>query len=164
MCEEPVFSRVFREYAETLHHYLYYKTGDDALAQDLTQEAFVRMWKNCRGVSFDTAKGYVFTTANNLLLNHHEHQKVVFRFEQREHRSHDAMDPGFVMEESELKTRLEAAIAALPDKQRVAFLLSRIDNKTYQEIADMEGISTKAVEKRIYAALDKLRKVVKSIR
>ena len=74
------------------------------------------------------------------------------------------MDPGFVMVESELKTRLEAAIAALPDKQRVAFLLSRIDNKTYQEIADLEGISTKAVEKRIYAALDKLRKVVKSIR
>ena len=64
----------------------------------------------------------------------------------------------------ELKEELENAIADLPEKQRVVFLLSRIDKKTYKEIAEMLGISKKAVEKRMYNALDTLRQVSKKIR
>jgi len=52
----------------------------------------------------------------------------------------------------------------LPEKQRVVFLLSRIDKKTYKEIAGMLDISKQAVEKRIYNALDTLRKVNKNIK
>ena len=51
-------------------------------------------------------------------------------------------------------------IADLPEKQRVVFLLSRIDKKTYKEIAEIVGISKQAVEKRMYNALDTLREVV----
>ena len=68
------------------------------------------------------------------------------------------------MEEKELHAQIEAAISELPEKQRVVFLLSRIDKKTYKEIAEIIGISKQAVEKRIYNALDTLRKVSKSIR
>lgn len=164
LCEEPVFSRIFREYAQTLHHYLYYKTGNHDLAQDLTQEAFVRLWRRCEGVSLAHAKGYVFKTANNLLLNHHEHQKVVLRFEKESLPHQNPESPEYLMEESELQNQLEAAISALPEKQRVVFLLSRIDRKTYAEIAEMLGISRQAVEKRIYKALDTLRNISQKIR
>ena len=68
------------------------------------------------------------------------------------------------MEEQEWKNKIEAAIAALPEKQRTVFLMSRIDKKTYKEIAEVLGISKQAVEKRIYKALDTLRVVSKMIK
>ena len=159
LCEEQTFSSVFRSYAETLHHYLFYQTGDDALAHDLTQEAFTRLWKNCQSVILSTAKGYVFTIAKNLLRNRHQHQKVVLQYQQTLRSEGQAHDPHFLLEEKELAERLQQAIADLPEKQRVAFLMSRIDKMTYKEIAATLEISKQAVEKRIYNALNTLRQV-----
>jgi RNA polymerase sigma-70 factor (ECF subfamily) len=53
--------------------------------------------------------------------------------------------------------KLHNAIENLSEAQRTAFLLNRIDGKKYAEIADMLGISVKAVEKRISGALVALR-------
>ncbi|MBI1227165.1 MAG: sigma-70 family RNA polymerase sigma factor [Bacteroidetes bacterium] len=159
ICDEKNYTAIFWEYSETLHNYLFYKTGNLDMALDLTQEAFMRLWQNCASVLFNSAKGYVFKTANNLLLNQYEHQKVVLKFQQKPTLSHTNENPEFILEENELKERLEAAISALPEKQRVVFLLSRIEKKTYQEIADILEISKQAVEKRMYNALDALRLV-----
>lgn len=164
LCEEGVFTRVFRDYAKTLHHYLFYQTGDDALAHDLTQEAFTRLWKNCMSVALNTAQGYVFTIAKNLLRNRHQHQKVVLQYRQRNQIESHAHDPQFLLEEKELAERLQQAIADLPEKQRVVFLMSRIDKMTYKEIAATLEISKQAVEKRMYNALDKLRKVTDKLK
>lgn len=164
LCEEKVFTSVFRSYAKTLHHYLFYQTGDDALAHDLTQEAFTRLWKNCKSVLFNTAQGYVFTIAKNLLRNRHQHQKVVLQYRQHVREEEHDHDPQFLLEEKELAERLQQAIASLPEKQRVVFLMSRIDKMTYREIAAALDISRQAVEKRIYNALDTLRKVTDKIK
>ena len=65
--------------------------------------------------------------------------------------------------EKEFKERLEEAISQLPDKQRTVFLMNRIDKKTYREIAELEGVSVKAIEKRMGMALKTLRKLTKKI-
>lgn len=164
ICEESTFTSIFKSYAKTLHNYLYYKTGNHSLSADLTQEAFTKLWQNCNSVIFETAKGYVFKTANNLLINEYNHQKVVLKFEKIPQSDRSNESPEFLLEEKELKIRLENAIAELPEKQRVVFLMSRIDKKTYKEIAALLGISRQAVEKRMYNALDSLRKITKKIR
>ena len=164
LCEERTFSAIFRDYATTLHHYLFYETGNEELAQDITQEAFTRLWKNCATVAFATAKGYVFTIAKNLLKNNYQHQQVVLRYQQRPQVDRTNQDPHFILEEQELAEQLQQAIADLPEKQRVVFLLSRIDKKTYKEIAEILEISKQAVEKRMYKALDALRQVMAGIK
>jgi len=164
VCEEKVYTGIFNEYATNLHNYLFYKTGDKALSKDLTQEAFTKLWQNCASVILESAKGYVFKIANNLLINEHKHKQVVFRFQQRPQKESSLESPEYLMEEKEIKQELEAAIAALPEKQRVVFLMSRIDKKTYKEIAGILNISKQAVEKRMYNALDALRLVIKNIR
>ena len=98
------------------------------------------------------------------MINNYNHQKVVLKFESIPRTDRSNESPEFLLEEKELKDKLEAAIAALPEKQRVAFLLSRIEKKTYKEIAEILGISKQAVEKRIYNALDSLRQVSARIR
>lgn len=162
-CEEKVFKRVFYEQAASLRNFLYYKSGNLALAEDLVQEAFERLWKNCAKVTVAKAKSFLFTVGNNLFLNHVAHQKVVLKFEQRGHTQRSDETPEFLLEEQEFKRQLEQAIADLPENQRLVFLMNRIDKKTYKEIAELLGISVKAVEKRMHKALKALRKVYKRV-
>ena len=64
------------------------------------------------------------------------------------------------MEEKQFQTKLLKAIEKLNEKQRIAFLMHRIDGKKYSEIAIDLNISVKAVEKRIHLALLSLRKEI----
>jgi len=164
LCQEHTFSKVFRSYSTTLFNYLYYKSGDENQAQDLVQDAFMKLWQNCSSVSLDTAKGYVFKTANNKMLNLYQHNKVKLKFKNLDHKGHTNESPEFLMLEKEQFQQINKAIDDLPEKQRTVFLLSRIDKKTYREIAEIIGISKQGVEKRIYLALDTLRKVNKRIK
>jgi RNA polymerase sigma-70 factor (ECF subfamily) len=61
------------------------------------------------------------------------------------------------MEEAELKTRLDEAIEALPEKCRIVFLLNRQEEMSYAEVAEHLGISVKTVENQIGKALKLLR-------
>ena len=62
------------------------------------------------------------------------------------------------MEFQELKRNYELCLDTLPEKQRVVFLMSRIDKMKYHEIASVVGISNKAVEKRMSKALQFFKK------
>ncbi len=163
ICNEALFSKVFTKYAEDLHNFLYYKFGDHFNPKDKVQEAFIKLWQNCNKVSPDKAKSYLYTVANNLMLNEAAHQKVVLKFQQHKPKEHTNEDPEFLMEENEYMQKLQLAIANLTEAERVAFLLNRVEGKRHKEIAELLGIGTKAVEKRIYGALKKLRKEIDGI-
>lgn len=165
ICEEQVFSSVFRAHARTLRNYLYFRYGNEETAGDMVQEAFVKLWENCASVPFSKAKAYLYTVANNASLNVIAHDKVVLRFARTKpvRETHDE-SPEYQMEEAEFDARLQAAIGRLSEAQRTAFLLNRIEGKKYHEIAEMLGISVKAVEKRISGALASLRKEIDQIR
>ena len=163
ICNEALFSKVFSKYAEDLHNFLYYKFGDHFNPKDKVQEAFIKLWQNCKKVSPDKAKSYLYTVANNLMLNEAAHQKVVLKFQQHKPKEHTNEDPEFLMEENEYMQKLQFAISNLTEAERVAFLLNRVEGKRHKEIAELLGIGTKAVEKRIYGALKKLRKEIDGI-
>ena len=153
------FQSLFDRYYDAIYSYLYYKSGNMELSQDLTQEVFLILWKKRANIQQDKVKSYLYTIAHNLFLNEVKHQKVVLKFKKRPHSQAVEESPQFQMEESEFKDRLEAAIAALPEKNRVVFLMNRIEKLTYQEIADSLGLSVKAIEKRMHKALKELRKI-----
>jgi RNA polymerase sigma-70 factor (ECF subfamily) len=116
------------------------------------------LWQNCAKVTPDKAKSFVFTTANNLMLNEVAHQKVVLKYAQTKPKHYTNENPEFLMQEDEYHKKLQTALSNLTEAQRTAFLMNRVEGKKFKEIAMLLDISTKAVEKRIYGALDKLRK------
>ncbi len=160
ICNEALFSKLFTKYAKDLHNFLYYKFGDHFNPKDKVQEAFIKLWENCVKVSPDKAKSYLYTVANNLMLNEAAHQKVVLKFQQHKPKEHTNESPEFIMQENEYMQKLQNAIANLTEAERVAFLLNRVEGKRHKEIAELLDIGTKAVEKRIYSALKKLRKEI----
>ncbi|AXG73098.1 RNA polymerase sigma factor [Flavobacterium arcticum] len=165
ICEEITFSSFFKDHAKSLRNYLFYKFGNEEQADDVTQEAFIKLWQNCADVPPEKAKSFLYTVANNTSLNHIAHQKVVLQYVKKNtHVYTDGQDPEFLMEEEQFKVKLQKAIDGLTEAQRTAFLLHRIDGKKYHEIAEILGISIKAVEKRIHGALVELRKEIENMR
>ena len=158
ICNESIFSNLFNKYAKELHNFLYYKFGEQFNPKDKVQEAFIKLWENCGKVTPDKAKSYVFTIGNNLMLNEAAHQKVVLKYQKLKPKGYTHESPEFLMEENEYLDKLQNAISNLSEAERVAFLLNRIEGKKHKEIAELLNIGTKAVEKRIYGALKKLRK------
>jgi RNA polymerase sigma-70 factor (family 1) len=165
ICEEIVFANFFRSQAKTLRNYLLYKFGNEEQAEDVTQEAFIKLWENCSKVPLDKAKSFLYTVANNTTLNQIAHQKVVLQYSKNNILPQSTSEsPEFLLEEEQFKAKLQKAIANLSEAQRTAFLLNRIDGKKYHEIAEILEISAKAVEKRIHGALVELRKEIEGFR
>ncbi|MEJ2163501.1 MAG: RNA polymerase sigma factor, partial [Robiginitalea sp.] len=147
VCDDQTYSQLFRTHSKTVFNYIYYKFGNEEKARDAVQEAFVKLWENCAKVSPEKAKSYVYTVANNLYLNVIKAEKVRLKH-RKDGTTTTRQDPEFLMEEQQFKEKLEQALSALPENQRTTFLLNRIDGKKYAEIAEIEGVSIKAIEKR----------------
>lgn len=165
LCSEAIFRSVFDAHFKVLRNFLVYQfRGDIESAEDVAQNAFVKLWENCGILKPEQAKSFLYTTAIRLSLNKIKHNKVVNHFElQFQPKTAHRESPDFLMEETELKTQLEKAINELPEKQRTVFLMNRFDNQSYTEIAASLDLSVKAVEKRMHQALLSLRKIVKNV-
>ncbi|WP_025741844.1 RNA polymerase sigma factor [Aquimarina pacifica] len=163
VCDEKLFSEIFRKHSKELHNFLYYKYGEQVHPKDQVQEAFIKLWDNCNKVSLQKAKSFLYTVVNNLSLNQLKHNTVKFKFQQIKPIDKTHETPEFVLEEKEYLKKYETALSNLTEPQRVAFLMNRAEGKKHKEIAELLGISRKAVEKRIYGALEKLRKEIEGI-
>lgn len=149
------------EHAEKLRNLLYYKCGDLNQAEDLVHESFIKLWNKCAEVLIDKVGGFLYTVANNLFLDQVRSRKVSLKFEKTQSTYPDREDPYFQLRSDEFRQHLEDAIASLPDGQREAFLMNRIDKLTYKKIATQLDISQTAVEKRISKALARLQVLIK---
>lgn len=156
--KERKFKSIYDEWAQPLFRFIYFKSKDKQLAQDIIHDAFVKYWDKIETVSQGKDKSYLFTTAKNLLLNTVEHKKVVLKHQESNLNKNSPSSPHFELEVNEFRQKLETAIANLPDKQREVFLMHRIEGYKYKEISQLLEISQKAVEKRMSQALKELRK------
>lgn len=164
VCEEKVFSSIYNEYSKDLHDYLYYKYGDNYNPNDKVQEAFIKLWKNCKDVSFEKAKGYVFMIAKNLMLNEIKHQKVVLKHQQTKPKNYTNENPEFLLEKEQFYQKYQRALSKLTEDQRTAFLLNKVEGKKHQEIADMLNITKKVAEYRIYSAFKIIKAEIKELK
>ncbi|WP_298156819.1 sigma-70 family RNA polymerase sigma factor [Flavobacterium sp.] len=164
LCEPAAFRQTFDAHYKMLRNFLLFRYRDSDLADDIAQNAFVKLWENCAILKKEQAKSFLFTTAIRLSLNQLKHQKVVADYQlQLEPKIADKESPQFLMEETEFRQQLERAIGALPERQREVFMLNRFESQSYTEIAALLNLSVKAVEKRMHQALVTLRKITPKI-
>ncbi len=157
VCEEIRFSKIYEKHAQDLSNIFYYKYGDNLNPSDKVQEAFIKLWENCGKVSPEAARSFVYTTANNLMLNEVKHQKVKLKYKEVKPKDYTNESPEFVLRKKEFSKRFERALAGLKEEERAAFLLNKVDGKTHNEVAESLGITKKVAEHRIYAAMKALK-------
>tara|TARA_R110000765_G_scaffold425122_3_gene537393 strand:+ start:1504 stop:2022 length:519 start_codon:yes stop_codon:yes gene_type:complete len=164
VCEEKVFSGIYSKFSNDLLGFLYYKFNGRADCHDKMQEAFIKLWDNCKSVSPDKAKAFIFKVAGNMMLNELKHEKVVLRYAQQKPTEVSNESPEFLLEEAEFLKKYQNALSTLTENQRVAFLLFRAEGKNQKEIAEMLGVSTRVVESRIFNAYKKLKALLKEFK
>jgi RNA polymerase sigma-70 factor (ECF subfamily) len=151
---------LFNRLYSPIKNFIYYKTGDIELADDIAQDTFIKIWEKRNEIRNETVKSLLYTIAGNLCKNRFEHQQVVFEFANNFQQNETSVSPEFELELKEFNDKLQDAIGNLKDKNRVVFLMNRIDGLTYKQIANNLGLSQKAIEKRMKNALDELRKTI----
>ena len=144
-------------------------------AEDVTQEVFVTVhetFRDFRGQS--QISTWVYRIAVNKSLDFLKAKKTQKRFgfivsifgEKNETREvfdiPDFVHPGVVAERREQATILFKAINKLPDNQKVAFNLSKIEGLSYAEIADVMQISVSSVESLLFRARQNLQKLLEN--
>lgn len=160
ICEQKVYDKIFRTHYEAVTRYIYFKCGDLQQAEDIVQNVFVKLWRLCSSVTFSKVKAYLYRAANNSFLNEKEHEKIVLRHLKNVSNPVDHENPEYLIQMNEFHEKLKNAIASLPHKEREVYLLSRMEKKTYVEIAEITGLGVKAIERRMSKALLQLRDVL----
>ncbi|WP_432412511.1 RNA polymerase sigma factor [Rasiella sp. SM2506] len=164
VCEKSVFSKLYTQYATSLHNFLFYKYGLGAQANDMMQEAFISLWEACKNVTPSKAKSFLFTVATNKVLNELKHQKVVLKYQKIQPRHYTNETPEFILQQEEFLQQYQTALSNLSEDQRIAFSLSKIEGKKHKEIAELLGVTQKVVEYRIYSAFDSLKGELKNFK
>ena len=147
------FRKIFDQYYDGIRNFIYYKTGDIDLADDIVQEVFLKVWNIRTQVKPETVKALLYTIAENITKNYFRHQQVVYNFASNYVHEERPEEADYDLRKEEFHQHLQKTLSEIPEKARLVFLMNRIDGLTYNEIADRLNLSVKAIEKRMSEAL-----------
>ncbi len=164
VCDEKIYSSIYNDFSKDLHDYLYYKYGAQFNPSDKVQEAFIKLWDNCKKVTLSDAKGFLFRVARNMSLNDIKHQQVVLKYQQIKLKGYTNENPEFLLEKEQFFHKYQRALAKLTEEQRTVFLLNKVEGKKHKEIAEMLDITKKVVEYRIYTAFKIIKSEIKELK
>ena len=140
--------------------------GNSADAEDIAQQVFLRIWRHAKNYRPDAKfTTYLFTIARNLVFNESRRRsrRKEVSTEEREETSHLEVEaspdrqPDAELLQAELQRAVDAAIAALPEAQRMAVVLRRYEQMPYEEIAVVLKLSLPAVKSLLFRARAALR-------
>jgi RNA polymerase sigma-19 factor, ECF subfamily len=158
------FEALFHTYYSLILKAAYYLTTDYAAAEDLTQELFLKIWKNRDQLQMiRNFKGYLLTAIKNSVLDYLEREKNnELKLKDLKLEWKSSQRPEFSQEINlhVLKSKIASIISTLPHQCRLVFSLNRFEGLSNQEIADYLGISKRTVETHISKALKILREEI----
>jgi len=169
--ERAAFTQLVRRHQTGLYNFALRQLRVQSLAEDVVQEAFVRVVQNALDFKHEARfSTWVYTITRNLCID---------QLRKRALRKHPSLDEAKRGEEgdgptlgeqtadsranverqvtgSELKERIAAAVDELPDDQREVFLLREMSNLPFKEIAEITGVPENTVKSRMRYALERL--------
>lgn len=141
-----------RSMYDKIYRYCYYRLGQAQTAEDITQEAFLRLWESRNYREQGKALQYLYTTARHLCID--EYRRCKAQPLTRELEGQLEAEPGL---EPELRLGLQQALETLEESERELLALRYGSEMPLGELAKMLGMSRFAARRRITAALEKLR-------
>jgi RNA polymerase sigma-19 factor, ECF subfamily len=147
---------LYRQHYSWLNGLLLRKAGCRELAADLAQDTFLRLIRRQQDVSFiDEPQAYLGRIARGLLANHWRRKDIeqAYLAALQSHPQAVAISPEEHHEILDALYRIDDCLKNLPEKPRNAFLLSRFEGLTYQQIAEQLGVSDRMVKKYMARAM-----------
>lgn len=174
--DEAAFAEIVELYHQRLVTVMQHLVGRADEAEDLAQEVFLRIFRSRKKyhprAKFST---WLFTIANNLALNHlrNRQRKPMTGFNASESgplgprpaeqlvENREGL-PERALQESELAGVVRDALETLNERQKVAVVLNKFEDMNYADIAEVMGLTTKAVKSLLSRARENLRLALKT--
>ena len=147
---------------DKLLRYCYMKLRDRTLAEDVTQETFIRFFESKDYHSIGKEMAYLYTIARNLCIDYFRKQKEEL-IEDLPAKIQEMPDSSDKVESIVDQLSIEQALDHLTDDEREAVVLRFSGELSVEDIAKSMDISRFAVRRRVLSALEKLRKEMERI-
>ena len=150
---------LFERYHKRLYGFLWRMCADQDVAQDLTQNVFLRMIRYRHtyrtGHSFQT---WIFQIARNVFTDHYQQTKAFSVMHSDVETVHDKLaDPQEEIQRQERENVLHRSLERLDAEQRELIVLTRFQQMKYEEVADLLGLSVANVKVKVHRAINRLR-------
>ncbi|MDR6781476.1 RNA polymerase sigma-70 factor [Pedobacter africanus] len=150
------YTEIFERYSMLLIAHAYKLLADQDAANDVVQDVLLNLWQKRERLDLNTSlSAYLYTATRNRIFNRKSHQKIVDRYAdtmiaymEGTHTNSDDF-----VREKELTAMIEKEIRALPEKMREVFILYKMEDLSYKEIADRLGITDRTARQQVYNAL-----------
>jgi RNA polymerase sigma-70 factor (ECF subfamily) len=155
--DQVAFRALYDANVDRIYRLAYRMAGDDALARDFTQDAFLRAWQRLDQFRGDAAfSTWLHAIAVSVALNG---LRRADRHRKRERPLEDAaqLGPGRARVEPDVRTRLEEAVDDLPEMYRTVFLMHDLEGYSHAEIAQTLDVAEGTSKARLHRARAKLR-------
>lgn len=149
------FEAFYRQHERDIFGYLWRVTGDEQTANDLTQEVFLRAWRQFAKLrGYERPEAWLFHVATNLALNERRHQRIAGPAATLQGQERASGDHAAQLAD---RAALRAALEGLPARQRAALILREIYGYSCDEIASMLDVSRAAAKMTLSRARERLR-------
>ena len=165
--DEESLEILIKKYLKQIYNFVYKNIGDTAAAEDVTQEIFVKVWKNIRKFNRKKSfKPWIFQIAKNTSIDFLRKKKTIpfSRFENE--KGQNALVESIVAKPLNLienfsdRKTLATAMQYLTDKEQKIINLRHADGMSFKEIADITDVSINTALGRMRYALINLRKIM----
>lgn len=146
------FKKTFNKYYKNIRNYVYSLSGDIYLSEDIAQDTFLKLWEIDK-INENTIKPFLYSISKNLYLNQYDKNRVKSKFINSQYEKLDLDSPEYILEYKEYDECIQRVISNLPTKCRTYFLLNRLDDMMYKDIASNFNVSFKSVQKQISKAI-----------
>lgn len=162
---QTAFDELYDRYHDKLVYFITKKMGDKDRAQDLVQEAFIRVTRHLH--RFDQTRKFstwIYTICSNLAKNELRNrsrnplvlfQKLTTNWD-NDHRplqfEDSSMRPDDMFRKRYLQKIVEETVEELPEHHRLVFRLRELEGKSYEEISNITGVNLGTVKSRLHRA------------
>ena len=162
---DKALTRLYVAHRRGIRAYLNSKVGDAAIADDLTQEAFLRLAEG-GGTAVVNGRAWLYRTAHNLAIDHHR-REARHRTDTVDTAQLTAVpdDTPAIDETAAARStldRVRSVLGELPERTQQVFAATRIDGMTYSQAAEHLGISESSVQKHLARAVHHVMQRMKS--
>ena len=167
--KDEAFEDLVKKYLKPVYNFLYRLTNDQAVAEDLAQDAFFKAWKNMK--RFDQSKSFktwIFTIAKNTAFDYFKKKKEIpfstFADEEGESWIENVADenilPDVVLERSNLAEELDAILQKISPHYRAILLLHYKEDFSLREITEILGEPYNTIKSRHQRGLKSLKQAI----
>ena len=158
--KKKFFSNFYDKHINSVYRFIYLKVSSREMSQDLTAEAFKRLWESIQApTEIKNPRAFLYQIARNLIVDHYREkgrEPIKIQPEELEIESQEK-GPSVQAEDAEKADEIQQALSKLKDNYQNVLIWYYLDEMSIEEIAELENKSENAVRVTIHRGLEKLR-------